>query len=163
MSQGQNICGYSSCNAAISSNLMEHPPCSDCRDVPDSDLHGPCTDYSYCSQQHLLLDHLDHHSICRERVLKRTLIRVASLGDMVFMCNKFNLSFFNIVDRPPGHPVAAAREVFIEQSNGPRGRTQWWAAGSRPADILGALCFDNCINAIILQTPLLAWMLKGTQ
>ncbi|KAH7071023.1 hypothetical protein FB567DRAFT_554526 [Paraphoma chrysanthemicola] len=162
MAPGQDTCGYGNCTASISADFMAHPPCPTCRDVPDSDIHGSRIDYKYCSEEHLVLDRQDHEAFCKERRLKRTLVRVACLADMVFMCDRFNLSFVHILSRPPGHS-APADHIFVDHSEDTKGGHEWCEtpAVATAADILGVISFDNCIKAVVLQTLLLSWMLRG--
>jgi hypothetical protein len=162
MTPGRTTCGFSGCGIPICANTFTTTPCLACLHVPDDDFHGPHANYSYCSWEHLRLDHDAHMNACYERRVKRSLVRVATLCAIMYIRQRMNLFLYDIQNARVFYGTNTRREITLTRCEKPRDGRKWWPGGSLAADILGAICFDNCIKAMVIASPLLAWTLRGT-
>ena len=137
-------------------------PCEHCLDVPDGDIDGPRSNYDYCCIHQLQADRVAHESVCRERQVKRWLVRVAALCGIVFISVHKALFDYNIISSSLKDDKSPYRDINLAPHSPFSGANWSWPGYLQEEDILGAVSFDMCVSGIVLQTPLLAWALEGT-
>ncbi|KAF1348392.1 hypothetical protein EJ07DRAFT_184940 [Lizonia empirigonia] len=95
---------------------------------------------------------------CKERVLWRTLVRIGTIYNMLFMCRAMNMSLDKYLSSRMVEDKV--REVIVDWPTVKAGE-RWYPDLMDPQAILGAVSFDQCRIAITLLSPVLAWLSEG--
>ena len=155
MYPGFDNCGLAGCDRPLN---MHRVSCPICLDVPYDDIFSTRSNYGYCCVRHLFAGQYAHAQECRIRVLWRSLLRIADIYNMLFMCYRTTLFLHQVLNERTDHE--GDLEIFLGPSR-LLGKDWWDPETTSLHGILGVLSFDWCRGSIALLSPVLIWLLQG--